>query len=66
MAQPKDILRAAGGAITNLYNEDLSYGNSNFSQGGIIIASNNKYTHKNICLQIKEIIIQNNLYPLNF
>ena len=31
-----------------------------------IIASNNKNTHKNICLQIKEIIIQNNLYPLNF
>ena len=65
-AAPEAILRAAGGAITNLYNEDLSYGNSNFSQGGIIIASNNKYTHKNICLQIKEIIIQNNLYPLNF
>ena len=64
-AAPEAILRAAGGAITNLDNEDLSYGNSNFSQGGIIIASNNKYTHKNICLQIKEIIIENNLYPLN-
>ena len=64
-AAPEAILKAAGGAITNLDNEDLSYGNSNFSQGGIIIASNNKYTHKNICLQIKEIIIENNLYPLN-
>ena len=64
-AAPEAILRAAGGAITNLNNEDLSYGNSDFSQGGIIIASNNKYTHKNICLQIKEIIIENNLYPLN-
>ena len=65
-AAPEAILRAAGGSITNLDNENLSYGNSNFSQGGIIIASNNKNTHKNICLQIKEIIIQNNLYPLNF
>ena len=61
-AAPEAILRAAGGAITNLDNKDLSYGNSNFSQGGIIIASNNKYTHKNICLQIKEIIMKNNLY----
>ena len=64
-AAPEAILRTAGGAITNLDNKDLSYGNSNFSQGGIIIASNNKHTHKNICLQIKEIIIENNLYPLN-
>ena len=64
-AAPEAILKAAGGAITNLDNEDLSYGNLNFSQGGIIIASNNKYTHKNICLQIKEIIIQNNLHPLD-
>ena len=54
------------GFQTNLDNENLSYGNSNFSQSGIIIASNNKNTHKNMCLQIKEIIIQNNLYPLNF
>ena len=65
-AAPEAILRAAGGTITNLYNEDLSYGNSNFSHGGIIIASNNKFTHKKICLQIKEIIIENDLYPLNF
>ena len=65
-AAPEAILKAAGGAITNLDNEDLSYCNSGFSQGGIIIASNDKYTHKNICSQIKEIIIQNNLYPLNF
>ena len=34
----------------------------NFKQGGIIIASNNKQTHKNICLQIKEIIMKNDLY----
>ena len=65
-AAPEAILRAAGGDITNLDNRDLSYCDSNFNQGGIIIASNNKYTHKDICLQIKEIIIENNLYPLNY
>jgi len=64
-AAPEAILRAAGGSITNLDNEELSYGNANFSQGGIIIASNNKHNHKSICLEIKEIIIQNNLYPFN-
>ena len=64
-AAPEAILRAAGGAITNLDNEELAYGKSNFRQEGIIIASNNKHIHENICLQIKEIIIQNNLYPLN-
>ena len=64
-AAPEAILRAAGGSITNLDNEDLSYGNSNFRQGGIIIASNNKQTHKNICLQIKQIIKKYDLYPLN-
>ena len=36
-AAPEAILRAAGGANTNLDNEDLSYVNSNFSQGGVII-----------------------------
>ncbi len=65
-AAPEAILKAAGGAITNLDNEELSYGSPNFKQEGIIIASNNKQKHKNICLQIKEIIIQEDLYPLNF
>ena len=64
-AAPEAILKAAGGAITNLENEELSYGKPRFSQGGIIIASNNKKTHKNTCLIIKEIIIKNNLYPLS-
>tara|TARA_A100001388_G_C28738390_1_gene485467 strand:+ start:556 stop:1464 length:909 start_codon:yes stop_codon:yes gene_type:complete len=65
-AAPEALLKAAGGAITNLDNESLTYGNLNFSQGGIIIASNNKQSHKNICLQIKEIIVQNDLYPLTY
>ena len=64
-AAPEAILRAAGGAITNLDNEELSYGKKNFRQGGIIIASNNKHKHKSICLEIKEIINQNNLYPID-
>ena len=63
-AAPHAILKAAGGAITNLDNQDLSYGKSNYEQGGIIIASNNKLTHESICLEIKEIIKKYDLYPL--
>ena len=39
---PAAALCAAGGAITNLENEDLTYGNSNFEQRGIIIASSSR------------------------
>ena len=63
-AAPEAILKAAGGAITNLDNEELLYGKSNFEQGGIIVASNNSLTHKNICLEIKDIIKKFDLYPL--
>ena len=61
-AAPEAILTAAGGAITNVDNEELSYGKESYKQDGIIIASSNKHTHKDICLQIKEIIIKNDLY----
>ena len=61
-AAPEAILKAAGGAITNLNNEDLCYGSPDFKQGGIIIASNNLEHHKEVCAQIKEIIISNDLY----
>ena len=61
---PEAILKAAGGAITNLDNKDISYGRPNFEQGGIIIASNNNLTHGNICLEIKKIIKKYDLYPL--
>ena len=64
-AAPEIILKSAGGAITNLDNKDLIYGQNRFEQGGIIVASNNKEVHKNICLEIKEIILKNNLYQLN-
>ena len=61
-AAPEAILKAAGGAITNLDNEELSYGKNNFEQGGIIVASNNNLIHKSICLEIKEIIKKYDLY----
>ena len=64
-AAPAATLRAAGGSITNLYNQELTFGNSNFEQGGIIIASSNKANHKKICSEIKEIISKYDLYPLN-
>ena len=64
-AAPEAILKAAGGAITDIENRDLSYNHPNFEQGGIIIASNDKQNHENICLQIKEIIEKFDLYPIN-
>ena len=61
---PEAILKAAGGALTNLDNEELTYGKSKFEQEGIIIASNNRLMHKNLCLEIKEIIQRYGLYPI--
>jgi len=61
---PGALLEAAGGALTNINNKELTYQNSNFEQGGIIIASSNKLMHKDICLEIKEIIKKYDLYPL--
>ncbi len=63
-AAPEAILRAAGGSITTLNNDELTYGQSNFEQGGIIVATNNYLMHKSICLELKEIIEKYNLYPL--
>ena len=64
-AAPEAILTAAGGRITNLENEELEYNKTNFNQSGIIVATNNKFTHKDICIQIKQIIKENNLFSLN-
>ena len=55
-AAPEAILKAAGGAITNLDNEELIYQQTNFGQKGLIVASSDKTTHANLCNQIKEII----------
>ncbi len=63
-ASPAVILKGAGGAITNLDNEELCYGKSNFEQGGIIVASKNKLIHERICLEIKNLIKKYDLYPL--
>ena len=65
-AAPEAILKAAGGAITNLNNQDLRYGSTNFKQEGIIIATNNLNFHNEICIEIKRIIKKNNLYPDSF
>ena len=61
---PEAVLKAAGGAITNLENEPLSYGKKDFEQDGIIIASNNQLTHKKLCFELKQIIKKYDLYPL--
>ena len=63
-AAPEAILKASGGAITNLDNQELSYNKSNFNQGGVIIASNSKQSHSTICRQIKELIKKHNIYPI--
>ena len=64
-AAPEVILKNSGGAITNIDNEELIYNGKNYEQKGIIIASSNKETHKEVCSQIKKIIKKYNLYPLN-
>ena len=63
-AAPEAILKAAGGAITNLDNEELTYGQNNFEQGGILVATSSRNTHKRICLEIKTIIETNGVYPI--
>jgi len=64
-AAPEAILKAAGGSITKINNQDLFYGKPNFEQGGIIVASNDKLRHENTCMQLREYIKKYELYPLN-
>ena len=63
-AAPQAILKAAGGAITNLDNQELSYGKDGFEQGGVIVATNSRKTHESICFEIKKIIQKFGIYPL--
>ncbi len=63
-AAPESILKAAGGSITNLDNQGLSYGGKSFEHGGIIVATNDKKNHRSVCLEIKKIIEENGIYPL--
>ena len=65
-AAPESLLRSAGGSITNLENEELTYYKEGFKQEGFIIASNNKNNHKFICEEIKDILKKNNLYPFSY
>jgi len=65
-AAPEAVLKASGGSITNLDNQELTYNKSKFEQGGIIVASNNINTHEGICAEIKEIIKKFDIYPLKF
>ena len=65
-AAPEAILNAAGGKITKIDNGSLIYGQTGFEQRGLIIASNNRKRHKEICLQIKEIIKKENNIPIDF
>ena len=62
-AAPEAILKASGGAITNINNEDLVYGRTDLKQSGIIIASNNKKNHERICSEVKAIIEEYDIYP---
>ena len=62
-AAPEAILKGAGGAITDLNNQELLYDKPRFEQGGIIVASNNHLTHNKICFEIKQIIKKYDLYP---
>ncbi len=63
-AAPESILKVAGGAITNLENQELTYGQASFQQGGVIVATNNKKTHGSICGEIKKIIEQEDIFPI--
>ena len=64
-AAPEAILKTAGGSLTNLNNDELSYGGSNFEQGGIIVATSGKISHKSICSQIMQVIRKFDLYPFD-
>ena len=61
-AAPEAILKASGGAITDLENRELVYNKPKYEQSGIIVASNNKGNHESICIRLKEIIMKYNLY----
>ncbi len=61
-AAPEAILKAAGGSITKINNQELFYGKPNYEQDGIIVASNN-LRHESICMQLSDIIKKYGLYP---
>ena len=60
-AAPEAILKQAGGAITTLDNRDLIYGQKDYRQEGLIIASNSRQHHESVCLEIKKILKRTNI-----
>jgi len=60
-AGPEAVLKAAGGAITNINNRELYYNQKGYLQEGLIIASNCRKNHAELCLQIRKIIQENNI-----
>jgi len=62
-AAPDAILRASGGVITDIDNKKLSYLGPDFEQRGVIVASSDINTHKDVCLEIKEILNKYKIYP---
>ena len=64
-AAPEALLVQAGGAITDFDNNELIYNKSGYRQQGLIVATNNKLTHKTICYEIRENIITNNIFPID-
>ena len=53
-AAPEAVLIGAGGAITNIDYEPLTYNSKYFEHRGVIVASNSKVNHYKICHQIRE------------
>ena len=60
-AAPEAILKTAGGAITNINNQELKYNQKGFLQEGLILASNCKINHAKLCLEIRDIMEENNI-----
>jgi len=60
-AAPEAVLKAAGGAITNINNQELDYNQKGFLQEGLIVASNYKNNHAKLCLEIRGIMEENNI-----
>ena len=62
-AAPEALIKAAGGEITKLNNEELIYNNNKFEQRGLIVATNSGESHKEICDEIAKIIKKFDILP---
>ena len=64
-AAPEIILTTSGGSITDHENKRLIYNKKDLNQSGIIIASNNKDIHKNLCNAVEKVMVENNIFSNN-